>query len=215
MSRRRKQNKSASDDDLSHFDDDAYQSDASTATTATIASTAYQQYSNSRPVRQNLTSNPNSVHFTIPNRPTRVGINQDGQSNQVDGKKNENLSVEADEQNVGETFFLGHKYTAPLLTRKRVVFSAGLILGLIIAWMSMEPTTVNQFSTIFQDLDLSSILPANMLVDEIIGNMTMFLKPNILVDTEFMPGMQLAEAGIKAEFPVVLIPGIVSTVSIL
>ncbi|CAG8461691.1 6729_t:CDS:2 [Paraglomus occultum] len=205
MSRRRKQNKSASDDDLSHFDDDAYQSDASTATTATIASTAYQQYSNSRPVRQNLTSHPNSVHFTIPNRPTRVGINQDSQANQSDEAKNED---QADEQNAGETFFLGRKY---LLTRKRVVFSAGLILGLIIAWMSMEPTTVNQFSTIFQDLDLSSILPANILVDEIIGNMTMFLKPNILADTEFMPGMQLAEAGISAEFPVVLIPGIVST----
>src|SRR6185369_9787321 len=128
-----------SDDDLSHFDDDAYQSDASTATTATVASTAYQQYSNSRPVRQNL---PNSVHFTIPNRPTRVGVNQDSQADQIDGTTNEDLAVEANEQNVGETFFLGHKYTAPLLTRKRVVFSAGLILGLIIAWLSMEPTTV-------------------------------------------------------------------------
>jgi hypothetical protein len=210
MSRRRKQVKSTSDDDLSHFDDDAYQSDASTATTATIASTPYQQYSNPRSGRQNQT---NSVQFAIPTRQSRVGINQDSQGTQVDGKQNENLSVEADEQNVGDTFFLGHRYTAPMLTRKRVVFSAGLILGLIIAWMSMEPTTVNQFSTIFQDLDLSSILPANMLVDEIIGNMTMFLKPKILADTEFMPGLQLAESGLTAEFPVVLIPGIVSTVS--
>ncbi|KAG9292687.1 hypothetical protein G9A89_008274 [Geosiphon pyriformis] len=133
-------------------------------------------------------------------------------------RRNNSATIEDVEQIVNETFFLKHEEPKPFLTRKRVIFTAGLLFGLAIAWAFTEPTTVHQFHTLsnfitgsFPDLDFTSLLPANILVDELIGNMTMYLKPKILVDTEFMPGLKLATSGLRGEHPVILVPGIVST----
>ncbi|CAG8534380.1 1342_t:CDS:10 [Acaulospora morrowiae] len=125
---------------------------------------------------------------------------------------------DAVEELVNETFFLKHEDERPFLTKKRVVFTAGLVFGLIIAWaMAPQSSDLKIFSNFlaesFSDLDFSSMLPANVLLEELFGNITLLLKPNIsiLEDTEFLPALSLAKEGIKANFPVVLIPGIVST----
>ncbi|CAG8436445.1 3837_t:CDS:10 [Diversispora eburnea] len=128
-------------------------------------------------------------------------------------------SPEEVEQLVNETFFLKHEDKRPFVSKKRFVFAAGIFIGLIIAYAVMSPQNPHfkifsdYLSESFIDLDFSSILPAHILVEELFGNITLFLRPNIslLEDTEFLPGLNLAEKGVKAQFPVVLIPGIVST----
>ncbi|CAJ0909209.1 4707_t:CDS:2, partial [Entrophospora sp. SA101] len=98
-------------------------------------------------------------------------------------KKKNISSPEMVEEFVSDTFFLKHEEKRPFLTKKRVVFTAGIMF-------------------------------ANVIVEELLGNITMYLRPNIsiLADTEFLPGLDLAKIeGISAYHPVTLIPGIVST----
>ena len=118
---------------------------------------------------------------------------------------------------MNDTFFLKHEEDRPFLTKKRVVFTAGIILGLAIAWiMGQRRNEISNYISIaFADLDFANILPANILVDELLGNITLFLKPNIalLEDKELYPALELIAEGIESYYPVVLIPGIVSTVS--
>lgn len=138
-------------------------------------------------------------------------------SSESSRRRKNNNTPEAIEKIVNETFFLKHEESRPFLTKKRVVFTAGIIFGLTIAWLMGQRTTEisNYISLAFSDLDFASILPANILVDELLGNITLFLKPNItlLEDKEFYPALDMLEKGVKSHFPVVLIPGIVSTVS--
>lgn len=127
------------------------------------------------------------------------------------------------EEIMNETYFLKHEDKRPFITKKRFVFTAGIVFGLIIAYSIMSPQNPhlkifsNYLAESFADLDFSNILPAHIMVEELFGNITLFLKPNItlLEDTEFLPGLHLAEKGLKANFPVILIPGIVSTVIIM
>ncbi|CAG8758073.1 10764_t:CDS:2, partial [Racocetra fulgida] len=116
------------------------------------------------------------------------------------------------EEIINDTYFLKLDEKRPFFTRKRVVFTAGIILGIFIASV-LAPGAPDFLPESFSDLDFTSILPAHILVEELFGNITLFLKPNIsiLEDTEFMPGLSLSQEGVKANFPVVLIPGIVST----
>ncbi|CAB4430161.1 unnamed protein product [Rhizophagus irregularis] len=136
-------------------------------------------------------------------------------SSESSRRRKNNSTPEAIEEIVNETFFLKHEQNRPFLTKKRVVFTAGIIFGLTIAWLMGQRTTEisNYISLAFSDLDFASILPANILVDELLGNITMFLKPNItlLEDKEFYPALDMLERGVKSHFPVVLVPGIVST----
>ncbi|CAI2164474.1 14450_t:CDS:10 [Funneliformis geosporum] len=129
--------------------------------------------------------------------------------------RKENNTSETAEEILNTTYFLKHEEDRPFLTKKRVVFTAGIILGLAIAWLMGQRRTEisNYISVAFSDLDFASILPANILVDELLGNITLFLKPNItlLEDKEFYPALDLIGEGIKSHHPVVLIPGIVST----
>ncbi|CAG8496425.1 5614_t:CDS:10 [Ambispora gerdemannii] len=187
--------------------------DTSTTTTATQA-TVTSQY----PPTPTTSHPPTLPKLKQPIRQgIRQGIGKQASFSSQSRRKN-SATPEDVEQIVNETFFLKHEEPKTFLTRKRVVFTAGLFFGLAIAWAFTEPTTVNQFQNIsnfiagsLHDLDFTSILPANILVEELLGNVTMYLKPNILEDTEFMPGLKLAEKGLKAKFPVILIPGIVST----
>ncbi|CAG8820576.1 8419_t:CDS:2, partial [Racocetra persica] len=116
------------------------------------------------------------------------------------------------EEIINDTYFLKLDEKRPFFTRKRVVFTAGIILGIFITSV-LAPGAPDFLSESFSDLDFTSILPAHILVEELFGNITLFLKPNIsiLEDTEFLPGLSLSQEGVKANFPVVLIPGIVST----
>lgn len=133
-------------------------------------------------------------------------------------KQKHSSTPEEIEEIINDTYFLKLEEERPFLTRKRVVFTAGIILGIFIAsFLAPQGSDFHLFSSYiaesFSDLDITSILPANILVEELFGNITLFLKPNIslLEDTEFMPGLNLAQEGLRANFPVVLVPGIVST----
>jgi hypothetical protein len=133
-------------------------------------------------------------------------------------RRRKNVSTpETVEEIMNDTFFLKHEEDRPFLTKKRVVFTAGIIFGLSIAWiMGQRRTEIsNYISFAFADLDFANILPANILVDELLGNITLFLRPNItlLEDKEFYPALDMISDGVKSHYPVVLIPGIVSTVS--
>ncbi|CAG8592849.1 4055_t:CDS:10 [Dentiscutata heterogama] len=133
-------------------------------------------------------------------------------------KQKHSSTPEEIEEIINDTYFLKLEEERPFFTRKRVVFTAGIIFGIFIAsFLAPQGSDFHLFSSYiadsFSDLDISSILPANILVEELFGNITLFLKPNIslLEDTEFMPGLNLAQEGVQANFPVFLIPGIVST----
>ncbi|CAG8551577.1 2759_t:CDS:10 [Funneliformis caledonium] len=129
-------------------------------------------------------------------------------------RRKDNITETAEEI-LNTTYFLKPEEDRPFLTKKRVVFTAGIILGLTIAWLMGQRRTEisNYISVAFSDLDFASILPANILVDELLGNITLFLKPNLtlLEDKEFYPALDLIVEGVKSHHPVVLIPGIVST----
>nr|CAG8450353.1 2326_t:CDS:2 [Entrophospora candida] len=128
-------------------------------------------------------------------------------------------SPEMVEEFVNDTFFLKHEEKRPFLTKKRVVFTAGIMFGLLIASFfapqAKDLQLLSDFIAMsFLDLDFTKMLPANVIVEELLGNITMYLRPNIsiLADTEFLPGLDLAKIeGISAYHPVTLIPGIVST----
>ncbi|CAG8650933.1 22413_t:CDS:10 [Dentiscutata erythropus] len=133
-------------------------------------------------------------------------------------KQKHSSTPEEIEEIINDTYFLKLEEERPFFTRKRVVFTAGILFGIFIAsFLAPQGSDFHLFSSYiadsFSDLDISSILPANILVEELFGNITLFLKPNIslLEDTEFMPGLNLAQEGVQANFPVFLIPGIVST----
>ncbi|RIA92644.1 Lecithin:cholesterol acyltransferase-domain-containing protein [Glomus cerebriforme] len=136
-------------------------------------------------------------------------------SSEPSRRRKNSSTPETIEEIVNETFFLKHEEDRPFLTKKRVVFTAGIIFGLTIAWLMGQRTTEisNYISLAFSDLDFASMLPANILVDELLGNITLFLRPNItlLEDKEFYPALDMVSEGVKSYYPVVLIPGIVST----
>ncbi|KAI9477974.1 MAG: Lecithin:cholesterol acyltransferase-domain-containing protein [Benjaminiella poitrasii] len=108
--------------------------------------------------------------------------------------------------------------------RKRFNFIIGLSLGLLLAMFVATTTpTVEQTQhllTSFQDylmlqladIDLANLLPQSDLVDEFLGNFTQMIKPIPATEISFMPALEHKdELNLKPHFPVVMIPGIVSS----
>ncbi|KAG2208306.1 hypothetical protein INT47_006162 [Mucor saturninus] len=108
----------------------------------------------------------------------------------------------------------------PFYRWKRFNFIVGLTVGLLAMYAaSTTPVAQNQL-TVFQDflylqladLDINNILPQSDLVDELLGNFTNLIKPTPPTEASFMPATEYKdELGLKPHFPVVMIPGIVSS----
>jgi phospholipid:diacylglycerol acyltransferase len=144
-------------------------------------------------------------------------------SNPPRPKSKRSMSVE---DILKDTFFYNDDHSnKPILTRRRFFFFIGIFLGIIITYVSIRPVVnldngymnlLSEFvSNSLADLDFSTLLPANIVVEEFLSNVTSLLRPDI-TDNLFEPGRSLAiETGLSANYPVVLVPGIVSTVSVL
>ncbi|KAI9594975.1 Lecithin:cholesterol acyltransferase-domain-containing protein [Syncephalis fuscata] len=106
------------------------------------------------------------------------------------------------------------------IIRRRVFFALGLLLGLFIA-VNFSSDNSPEFLRVLSafvsmplaDLNFSALLPANIGVDEFLGNITAKLGPIAPAESElFEPGATMArEEGLKAKHPVILVPGIIST----
>jgi hypothetical protein len=116
----------------------------------------------------------------------------------------------------------GGRATGRPIVRRRVFFALGLLLGLFLAvnfTSDNSPEFLRGLSALMSmplaDLDFRALLPASIGVDEFIGNITAKLGPVGSAESNmFEPGATMArEEGLKAKYPVVLIPGIISTVS--
>ncbi|KAJ1657558.1 phospholipid:diacylglycerol acyltransferase [Dispira simplex] len=120
--------------------------------------------------------------------------------------------------------FLQHELSGrPLHQRKRSWFVIGVLLGVVIAMFCLGANTHHRkyleklgdyVKFTLADVDLSALLPGNLSVDEIFSNLTRLLDKSEGLPTEgdFLPGLQLvASENLTAHFPVVLIPGTIST----
>ncbi|KAI7867181.1 Lecithin:cholesterol acyltransferase-domain-containing protein [Spinellus fusiger] len=109
----------------------------------------------------------------------------------------------------------------PFWKRKRFHFIVGVTVGLMGALYGasttpMAQTHLNDFQAFLAlqlaEMDISSMLPATEAVDDILGNFTSFIKPAPTSDIPFMPALAFKEElQLNPHFPVVLIPGIVSS----
>ncbi|KAI8391431.1 Lecithin:cholesterol acyltransferase-domain-containing protein [Radiomyces spectabilis] len=108
----------------------------------------------------------------------------------------------------------------PFWKRKRFHFIIGLTVGLLATYgASTTPTAQIHLNDLqaylalqLADLDIASIIPATDIVDELFGNVTNFFTPAPSTDTPFMPALAAKEElGLKPHFPVVLLPGIVTS----
>ncbi|CAO3653233.1 unnamed protein product [Mucor hiemalis] len=117
----------------------------------------------------------------------------------------------------------GHMFiekARPFYKRKRFNFIVGITVGLIGMYAaSTTPVAQSHLNTLqdylllqLGDIDLANILPQSELVDEFLGNFTNFLKPTPPTEVSFMPALEYKdELDLKPHFPVVMIPGIVSS----
>ncbi|KAI8981565.1 Lecithin:cholesterol acyltransferase-domain-containing protein [Pilobolus umbonatus] len=112
------------------------------------------------------------------------------------------------------------QHSPPVWKRKRFHFIIGLSVGLLAAYgASTTPTAQTHFNGLqsyialqIADMDLAKIIPASDMVDDIFGNLTNFFTPTTLNDHSFMPALALRDhMNLKPHFPVVIIPGIIST----
>ncbi|CEP09805.1 hypothetical protein [Parasitella parasitica] len=108
----------------------------------------------------------------------------------------------------------------PIWKRKRFHFIIGLSVGLIAAYgASTTPvaqTHLNDLQSYLSlqlyEMDWERIMPVTDIVDELFGNVTNFFTPTPSSDQPFMPALEYREAlDLKPHFPVVLIPGIISS----
>ncbi|KAI9018017.1 Lecithin:cholesterol acyltransferase-domain-containing protein [Phycomyces nitens] len=109
----------------------------------------------------------------------------------------------------------------PFWKRKRFHFVVGVTVGLMGALYGASTTPMAQthlndlqafLALQIAEMDIQSMLPATEAVDEMLGNFTNFLKPAPTSDIPFMPATAFKdELDLKPHFPVVLIPGIVSS----
>ncbi|KAI9263288.1 Lecithin:cholesterol acyltransferase-domain-containing protein [Phascolomyces articulosus] len=106
----------------------------------------------------------------------------------------------------------------PFWKRKRFHFIVGVSVGALaaIGAASTTPTAQNHFNELqtylalqLADIDFGG---ATDVVDELFGNVTGFFKPSPSSDIPFMPALSLKdELDLKPHYPVVLIPGIISS----
>ncbi|KAG2223839.1 hypothetical protein INT45_012712 [Circinella minor] len=106
----------------------------------------------------------------------------------------------------------------PFWKRKRFHFIIGVSVGALaaIGAASTTPTAQNHFNELqtylalqLADIDFGG---ATDVVDELFGNVTGFFKPSPSSDIPFMPALSLKdELDLKPHYPVVLIPGIISS----
>ncbi|KAG0183577.1 hypothetical protein DFQ29_000002 [Apophysomyces sp. BC1021] len=108
----------------------------------------------------------------------------------------------------------------PFWKRRRFHFVVGLGLGLLATYgASTTPiaqTHLNELQSYLAlqlaDVDIASMLPATDAVDDLFGNFTRFLKPAPSSEIPFMPALlHKDELGLKPHFPIIMIPGIVSS----
>ncbi|GAN06724.1 phospholipid/diacylglycerol acyltransferase [Mucor ambiguus] len=104
--------------------------------------------------------------------------------------------------------------------RKRFNFIVGVSVGLLAMYAAsttpVAQTHLNHFQDYVMlqlaDIDLANMLPQSYLVDEFLGNFTNLLKPTPATEISFMPAAEYKEQlGLKPHFPVVMIPGVVSS----
>ncbi|KAI8380476.1 Lecithin:cholesterol acyltransferase-domain-containing protein [Choanephora cucurbitarum] len=107
-----------------------------------------------------------------------------------------------------------------LWKRKRFHFIVGLSVGLLAAYAaSKTPAAQTHFSDIqsylnlhLSDMDLPKMLAMTDMVDELFGNFTSFFSYAPSTEQAFMPALAFKdEMDLKPHFPVVMIPGIISS----
>ncbi|RCI04343.1 hypothetical protein CU098_011822 [Rhizopus stolonifer] len=112
------------------------------------------------------------------------------------------------------------KVKKPFYRRKRFNFIVGVSVGLLAMYAaSTTPAAQTSLNTLHDylllqlaDIDLANILPQSEMVDEFLGNFTNFIKPTPATEISFMPAADYKEQlDLKPHFPVVMIPGIVSS----
>ncbi|KAI8637676.1 Lecithin:cholesterol acyltransferase-domain-containing protein [Parasitella parasitica] len=108
----------------------------------------------------------------------------------------------------------------PIWKRKRFHFIIGLSVGLIAAYgASTTPVAQTHLNDLqsylslqLSEMDWERIMPVTDMVDELFGNVTNFFTPTPSTDQPFMPALEYRETlDLKPHFPVVLIPGIISS----
>ncbi|OBZ89829.1 Phospholipid:diacylglycerol acyltransferase [Choanephora cucurbitarum] len=108
----------------------------------------------------------------------------------------------------------------PFYRRKRFNFFVGVSVGLLAMYAaSTTPVAQTSLHTLHDylllqlaDMDLANILPQSEMVDEFLGNFTNFITPTPATEISFMPALEYREQmDLKPHFPVVMIPGIISS----
>lgn len=114
-------------------------------------------------------------------------------------------------------------------TRRRVFFVLGSLIGFLVAYFFAAgpgqniaaPIVSNWTSYLneqlhMSDVDWGSILPDNMMVDDLFRNFTGKLFPEKAPPepAEGSPGAKLRELGAMPKYPVLFVPGIISTVGL-
>lgn len=110
----------------------------------------------------------------------------------------------------------------PFYKHRRFHFVVGILVGaLLVLLLYMAPPDariqfeeLQNFVTVnLAELDLPALLPQSLLAEEFMSNITSFLRPPAGSEgNPFQPGLSLREEfDLKPHFPIVLIPGIVST----
>ncbi|KAI8367957.1 Lecithin:cholesterol acyltransferase-domain-containing protein [Choanephora cucurbitarum] len=108
----------------------------------------------------------------------------------------------------------------PFYRRKRFNFFVGVSVGLLAMYAaSTTPVAQTSLHTLHDylllqlaEMDLANILPQSEMVDEFLGNFTNFITPTPATEISFMPALEYREQmDLKPHFPVVMIPGIISS----
>ena len=100
------------------------------------------------------------------------------------------------------------------------MFILGALLGFLVAFSQLmikkEKATISAFAEYvalqMSDIDISRIIPDSILNEELFGNLTSMLYPKDKTLGDVTPGLSLKELGAKPNYPVFIIPGIISTV---
>lgn len=128
---------------------------------------------------------------------------------------NSNKNEEQPEDILADSMIFQQKEAPPVWKRKRFHFIIGLSVGLLAAYgASTTPTAQTHLNELqsYLALQIAEMIPVTDMVDEIFGNVTSFFTPVPSSDQSFMPALTFRdEMDLKPHFPVVLIPGIISS----